>query len=160
MPKPLPSASDLWEWLEFNPLTGCLYWRKSPCSALPKGKQAGSMGTHYLYAGVLGNRYAVHRLVYKWCTGNEPSNCIEHLDDNKTNNQFWNLLSSSQRANVHRMHSEVKGYQFVPKTGKYQAIIGVDGKHIALGTFTTPQEAHSAYLQALSTYDISPPHSH
>ncbi len=159
--RPLPSVSDLWEAFELNPLTGELYWRIRPANCIQIGDKAGWLDRRYIVVRFQRNNHFIHRLIYKWVTGNEPPHLVEHRDDNKLNNQPWNLLASNDRANrisfLANAGTPVRGYSPRCKN-KFYARIRIKGKSIHLGSFDTPEEAHAAYLQALSTYDISPPH--
>lgn len=95
---------------------------------------------------------SVHRLVYYaynqdwdvWDTSLD--NLIDHKDRNRTNNKIGNLQRVTQQQN--QFNREAKGYTFRETTGKYQAEIKIDGKHINLGSYDTPEEAHEAYLDA------------
>ena len=160
MTKALPDVSLLWEWFSFNPLTGQLYWRKTSSNKTPTGSLAGSNGARYRYVRLLGHRYLAHRIIYKWVTSSEPGPLIEHRDDDGFNNRFSNLLNSTQRANMNTRWNGTKGYSLTRSSGRYTVRIMFQGQQIYCGTYDTTTEAHAAYLQAISTYDISPSHSH
>ena len=151
MPKPLPDVSTLWEWFDFNPLTGQLIWRKTSSSRTPAGSVAGCKDRRYVYVKLLGERFLAHRIIYKWVTGQEPGHLIEHKDDNQFNNCSWNLLDSNQHANMDTRWGGTKGYTRTRSSGRYLVRIMIQGKQTYLGTYDTPEEAHAAYLSKLST---------
>ena len=149
--KPLPEASFLWERFSLNPLTGTLYLRKGPY----KGQRAGTLpkSDTYAYIRIKKEPYLTHRLIYKWITGIEPGEVVEHDDDNRLNNRPWNLTDSTERNN-HATRSKLSGrslplgitvIQRKPTHRKrYVARITIKGTVYCLGTFNTPDEASEA----------------
>ena len=84
--KPLPPAGELWARYSYNPLTGRLY---SHATGKPvKGKHKGYF---QLSTRSLNGPFYVHRLVWKWCYGSDPSFTIDHRNRNRTDNRIWNL---------------------------------------------------------------------
>ena len=95
--KPLPSAADLWEWYSFNPLTGEVFSRRRNRKALGSLTRSG-----YLILGRAhhGSQLTIHRLVWKWITGNDPDGTIDHINRNRSDNRHWNLkLATVQEQN-------------------------------------------------------------
>lgn len=82
----------------------------------------------------------------------------DHENTDTLDNQDSNLriVSSSQN----RMNSRIgdrnkvnlKGVSWSEKMGAWQAQIGVDRKHIHLGFFDTPENAHAKYCEAVKKY--------
>jgi hypothetical protein len=90
--KPLPPAADLWERYSYNPLTGELFSRVQP-----KRK---ALGTSHRRAGHLETRLLwcepqrcaqIHRIIWKWVTGEEPGYTIDHINRVPWDNRIWNL---------------------------------------------------------------------
>ena len=90
--KPLPPAADLWERYSYNPLTGELFSRRHP-----KRK---ALGTSHRRAGHLETRLLwcepqqcaqIHRIIWKWVTGEEPGYTIDHVNRVPWDNRIWNL---------------------------------------------------------------------
>ena len=88
----LPPAADLWERYSYNPLTGELFSRLHP-----KRK---ALGTSKPRAGHLETRLLwteppmcaqIHRIIWKWVTGEEPGYTIDHINRIPWDNHFWNL---------------------------------------------------------------------
>ena len=97
--KSLPAASQLWERYTYNPLTGELFGKKNPDKPLgivtPKG---------YIRISVRTSKHqllSAHRVVWKWVTGQEPAAELDHVDRNRSNNQFWNLRPADRVVNRH-----------------------------------------------------------
>ena len=91
--RPLPHAADVWEWYSFNPLTGDVYSRRRN-----RKRPIGSMNASgYLILGRAqhGHQIALHRLVWKWVTGNDPADTIDHINNNRADNRFWNLKEAT-----------------------------------------------------------------
>ena len=90
-PKPLPPAADLWERYSYNPLTGTLHSLKHPKrKSFGYADRSGYLNTIIRWHGKQQN-VMIHRLIYKWVTGEEPGETIDHIDRNKQNNCIWNL---------------------------------------------------------------------
>ena len=90
--KPLPPAADLWERYSYNPLTGELFSRIQPKrKALGTSHQrAGHLETRLLWATP--PRCAqIHRIIWKWVTGEEPGYTIDHINRVPWDNRIWNL---------------------------------------------------------------------
>jgi hypothetical protein len=142
------------ELLSYNPETGRFVW------LIDKGraKAGGSAGTwdgYYLYVKLDQRRYAIHRLAWLYMMGEWPEADIDHWDTNGANNKFTNLRSVTRnfnQQNKRRANRDSKtGYLGVRMSAsgkRFQALIGVDGKTLTLGHFSTPQEAHEAYVHA------------
>jgi hypothetical protein len=143
--KPLPAADELWELFSLDPFTGALYWRTHRSSARI-GKPFGCrFNSGYIVGEIRNNKYAAHRLVWKWLTGTEPQE-VDHIDRNRTNNSPWNLRSTTRSGN-HCNRSNVKGYTKT-SSGTYRALIGINGVQYYLGHYETAQGAREAYLTA------------
>ena len=100
-----------------------------------------------------------HRLVWKlahpeWdMFDSSPDNFIDHINRNRRDNRLENLhVVNSQQNNFNR--SDVKGYSFDKRRGKYQARIKVDDVEKHLGYYSTEEEAHTSYLQAKLKYHV------
>ena len=76
---------------------------------------------------------------------------IDHRDGNGLNNQKDNLRYSTRLGNVANIGlrrnntSGFKGVSFNRKSGKWTAQVGIDGKNIYLGRFSSMEEAAETY---------------
>jgi len=109
----------------------------------------------YLRVTVDGRRYLQHRLIWFFVYGKFPSEQVDHIDGDRTNNAIANLrhVSNMKNAqNIRRAHRDSKtGLLGVAATerGTWEARIQVNGRRTCLGsTFKTPEEAHAVYLDA------------
>ncbi len=81
---------------------------------------------------------------------------VDHVNHNTLDNRRCNLRPctiSQNGGNRRRGLNNTSGYKgvcFAKDTGKWQAMIGIHGKQVYLGQFSTPELAHGAYLRAAS----------
>lgn len=96
--------------------------------------------------------YKAHRLAWLYVYGCWPKHEIDHINHNKLDNRIANLRDVTRSANLHNCRSfktKVYGCLGVSFTGKkWVAKVSIDNKQIYLGTFTTKEAAHAAYLAA------------
>ena len=106
----------------------------------------------YLMVGLSDGRskmFRVHQLVAITFLEHEPNGhkvIVDHIDNNKLNNNISNLKVITQRENTSK--DKNKGYTGVSwhrLNNKFQAHIRVDGKLKHLGYFKTPLQASKAY---------------
>jgi hypothetical protein len=76
---------------------------------------------------------------------------IDHKNRIKFDNRISNLRSITKSQNAMN-RSNIKGYTYCKGTKKYIAIIMVNYKKKALGTFSTEEEAHKCYLENKHKY--------
>jgi hypothetical protein len=162
--KEMPSQEYLKECFEYNEFTGILTWKQRPrehyssdtnfigsnkrflnkIAGTPKGK----MG--YLSVKVHDNSYAVHRIIWKLVTGNEPSYEIDHINNIRDDNRWCNLreASSSENGRNRLMRSDntsgVKGVCWDKESGKWLAQIWYNNKNMKVGRHETIEAAEEA----------------
>ena len=85
-------------------------------------------------------------------TGSFPSGMIDHINGVCDDNRWSNLRQAtrSQNAANQRIHRDnTLGMKGVYRHGKrFAAKIRINGDGIHLGTYDTPEEAHSIYCEA------------
>lgn len=112
------------------------------------GKEAGTMCRGYLRVTIDYKTYPVHRVIWTLLNGVDPgSQQVDHIDRDKLNNSIDNLRLVTNQINQY--NRVAKGYR--KRSNGYQAQIKVDGKLLNLGLFSTPEEAHSVYLNYKNT---------
>jgi hypothetical protein len=172
--KIMPSWAYLRECFSYDPYTGLLTWRERPLNHFSgdrgwrqwNGRHADKVipgGVHHRYLTV-GLDYAhwyIHRIIWKFVTGDEPVAEIDHKDRNGFNNRWDNLreaTSMQQKQNKARQRNNYTGYKGViwkrdrPRPRPYEARIQVEGKIVNIGHFATAEEAHEAYCAAARKY--------
>lgn len=168
---PLPSLEYLQECFEYNRDTGELFWKVRPLhhfksegrwrmwNAQFSGKKISYINnTGYHAVGIGSIRYLVHRINWKIKYGEDPKECIDHIDGNKLNNRIDNLREASKLQNkINQMVTKnntlgVKGVSYANKHKSYQTAIAIDGKRTYLGSFNTIEEASLVYQAASLKY--------
>lgn len=149
--KAAPTQERVKEVLHYDPETGDFTWLKNKCKRIRRGDPAGWI-TNRGYVRVRVDhiaRYA-HRLAFLYQTGTWPSNDIDHIDCNPSNNAWVNLREATKvqnQANIGVRRGNRLGVKGVRKQlNRYRATIRVYGKTVHLGSFLTPEEAHAAYM--------------
>jgi hypothetical protein len=97
----------------------------------------------------------IHRLVaHEWVPNPDDKRCVDHIDNDKSNNHHDNLRAASQSENCKNRSkrpntsSIYKGVCMVKKTGRWRAHINLDGILKHLGYFTNERAAGEAYNTA------------
>lgn len=152
------SQKYLLDMFMYDPETGRLIRRKQQSKNAPAGEPSGWIQPNgYIRMCIKGKHYQAHRLVWLYHYGTMPEGVIDHINGVKDDNRIENLRVVSQKHNAQNTltlrKNNTTGYVGVTKNkGKYQANIWVDGKSKYLGRFDCPKDAHSAYLNAKSTF--------
>lgn len=101
----------------------------------------------YLGKGKRDKQVFLHRHI----TGALPDEDVDHIDGDGLNNRRANLRrcthaqNGANRPAPSSNKSGYKGVSFCRQTGRYRAILGVDGKKFRAGRFDTAEEAARAY---------------
>lgn len=137
--------------LSYDKDTGHFTWVVGPL----KGKRAGCMNKDgYWVIRVYGTLYYAHRLAYMKVNGTPPTLEIDHLNGVRDDNRWSNLrevTSTVNKQNVRaaRSSNAHSGLLGVMKNGRnWAAQIIINGSRKCLGTYSTPEEAHQAYITA------------
>jgi hypothetical protein len=140
--------------LVYDPADGVIRWRVSNGSRARAGSIAGAIEAGgYIRICIDGRFHRAHRLAWLLAHGAWPTRSIDHINGNKADNRLCNLRDVTANVNlqnIRRARSDNRsGLLGVArdKTG-FRAVIKVAGKQKYLGTFPTPELAHSAYLSA------------
>ena len=150
------SQQQLKERLHYDPDTGIFTWNScaSYNSQINIGDVAGGMNSRgYWRIKLFGTTYYAHRLAWLYVTGRWPDNEIDHWNGVHGDNRFKNLRDVVQLVNKQNQRKPQKnnatGLLGVTVCGKgFSARIGVNGKLRRIGTYSTSELAHSAYLKA------------
>lgn len=154
------TVGRLREVLRYDPETGVFTWRnRTGAFARLNGQAAGNLNKHtgYVQISVDGYNHAAHRLVHLYMTGRWPIG-VDHMNRDRGDNRWCNLREADQSrnsANQTMSKNNTSGYKGVTwhkKTKKWHAQITVDRRHIGLGLYADPAEAHKAYMRAAARY--------
>lgn len=148
----------LLELLEYDTDTGLFVWNVSRGGRL-KGSFAGRINARgYVTIRIDNIDYYAHRLAWMYVYGKFPDQEIDHIDRDTLNNSIHNLRDVSRLENTRNKGnnsnntSGYKGVSLYARLGKYRAQISIKGKNKDLGLFDTPEEASSAYQEAVELY--------
>lgn len=140
--------------LHYAPDTGVFTWLVIPTSRIPAGAVAGSLGStgHYIIA-LHNKQWKAHRLAWLYMTGSWPVNEIDHINGNRADNRFINLRDVTRKENTQNQRRAARSSKSgllgaTPYKNVWRAAIGADGVWKHLGFYSTPEEAHAAYLEA------------
>lgn len=143
------------ELLHYDPESGLFHWIK-PRQGCPKNKPAGNLDGVYIRIRIDGNNYRAHRLAWLYCYGTFPSNEIDHINGNKSDNSIKNLREATHQQNMFNKgktasnKSGFKGAYYIPKLNKWRATCKVNGVKHHIGLFDSPEGAHLAYIEYAS----------
>ena len=101
--------------------------------------------------------FKIHQLVWDLFNGADRTNLdIDHIDNNRKNNNINNLQLLSHRENTTKGYDKKRKYRFAGirrKGNKYMSRIWIKGKgEIHLGSYSSDVEAGLAYLKAKLKY--------
>ncbi len=127
----------------------------------PAGNEAGYLRPDgYRAIRIDSQKYLAHRLAWLYVHGEWPTECIDHIDRNRSNNRIANLRHvSKQEVNFDLQSrqgssSRFVGVKFRKDRQRWTARITVDGKHHNLGCFASEEEAYAAYLAAKPKFHV------
>ena len=146
--------------LHYNPETGDFTWKVSYVA----GQNIGQIADTTIKIGYsvikINNRvHFAHRLAFLYMTGVFPENTVDHIDHNRANNVWSNLISVTHKINMKNQSkaknnsSGMTGVIWHKLRKKWQAYIRINKKRIHLGNYNTEEEAHEIYQKALDLID-------
>jgi hypothetical protein len=138
--------------MRYDAGTGTLErWLKSGTWRACSGK---AVSNGYAMVKVLGEPMGAHRVSWLLAHGSiDDGLCIDHINGVRNDNRLCNLRLDTHRKNDQNKecHREGKlvGACWNKECKKWQAYININGRQKHLGLFSTEQEAHEAYNQAV-----------
>lgn len=131
------------KYFRYDAETGKLYWKKMPCWRIHVGDEIVTRNEDgSVCISFFGKCYRAHRVIAAMFLGLDIDDKLVqviHINGIKDDNRLENLRL------VRRI-----GCYFDKRCQKWQAQIHTNGKTKYLGRFATEQEAHEAYLKAVS----------
>lgn len=133
---------------------GYLIWKVSLGRRVHVGDVAGTKnGQGYFQVQIDGKQYQLHRVIFLWHHGWLPKE-VDHKDTDTSHNWIDNLRPAARhqnQQNLSKLSSNKSGYKGVSwnkQRNKWVAVIRSNGVRNHLGSFSTPQAAHTAYCVA------------
>lgn len=138
--------------IHYDPETG-IFRRVSERLNCLEEPPVGILNQGYLVATVDGEQWLLHRLAWLYVYGELPKYSIDHINGIGSDNRIENLREATQSENLQNQkkaqRNSLSGLLGAsPKGNRYRAQIWLKGRLTYLGTFSTPEEAHEAYLTA------------
>lgn len=122
---------------------------------LPVPELAGTEKEGYLRISLFGKSFYLHRIAWLVVHGRWPTELIDHINGNRSDNRIENLRECSEAENRQNWRQpksnnphKLIGVNWHKAARKYTAQIQINRKQKHLGLFETAEEAHSAYLAA------------
>jgi len=155
IPPPLQKLNEL---LSFDPNTG-KFTRLQSVGNAKAGDMAGSIRPDgYYELSICGKTYLSHRIAWAMFYGEPPSESIDHINTDRSDNRIENLRLASKSQNGQNRgpnknnKSGIKGVCWDTRVGKWLASITINRKQIHLGHFKDKDIAASAYLNAAALH--------
>ena len=142
--KPRPTIEELREYLDYDPETGTLTWKKRPGFRVQQGQLAGVTARNsygYKQIRLRGHALLVHRVVFALHHGRWPTPCCDHIDGNRLNNRADNLRECSLSENQHN-----RGVPGNSTTG-VKGVRRLSGGYLA--TVVMSRRAHTKWFRRL-----------
>ena len=143
------------ELLSYDPDTGIFVWLKSVSKRVRVGSVAGYLhNSGYIKIGLARKLYSAHRLAFLYMVGYFPLEYTDHINRVKDDNRWSNLreaTNSQNQCNTGKPITNTSGFKGVRwdnNAKKWRANIRHMNRQIHLGSFTTPEAAHQAYVAA------------
>ena len=159
VPRPELTAEQLRSILHYSPETGIFTRKVSTSNSVKVGDVAGSLdGDGYLQIKVCSRKYRAHRLAWLHVYGEWPTDQIDHINRNRSDNRIANLREVTNKQNLQNTGKRSNntsghpGVRWHKRASKWRACIKHDYKHIHLGYFSILEEAISARKAAEKLY--------
>jgi hypothetical protein len=140
--------------LTYDPDTGNFYWRVDR-SNVRAGSVAGSkISIGYTLIRLYDRQVLAHRLAWFYVYGQWPSDQVDHINGDRSDNSLKNLRLASQSQNScngalrSTNSSGYRGVSWSKEKNKWVSRIVKERKQYVLGYFASKEEAYYAYLKA------------
>jgi hypothetical protein len=147
----LPSIETLKEYLNYDPNTGVITWKKTSSFRRKAGLVAGCLKKNgYRHLQLNGALMLAHRVAFAMTHGRWPRPHCDHINGDVRDNRACNLRECTHAQNTRnvRMSSRnrvgAKGVSWCPRRRHYYARVCFNGKQRYLGCFKKLRDAVKA----------------
>lgn len=151
-------ADALREIVHYDPLTGVFTWLKNGHRHRVGKPITSKNGAGYIQIWIKPKMYYGHRLAWLYVHGELPSGLIDHVNGVPSDNRIANLRIADDTQNLANARlrkdnaSGYKGVWFNKLRDTWHAMVACRGQKHYLGTFSSREEAHAAYVAAAKTH--------
>ena len=151
------TQSELKHLFDYNHKTGVFTRNVKIASATKVGEVAGYKNPRgYIHMRINSKTYSAHRIAWLYVYGVHPTDLIDHIDGNPSNNAIDNLRMADKSFNgfnrqkqAKKSSSVFKGVHWSKCNKKWEVNINIAGtKRMHIGVFEDEQEAAHAYNKA------------
>lgn len=137
----------------YDPVTGVMTHRETTTNRVKVGDPVGHLHhtSGYLQTRLGGKTVKVHRVIWFYQTGAWPSEDVDHIDGNRSNNAWSNLRQCSREDNLHNMRAKNPRSGFkgvVQRGGSFMVRIRTKDKIHHIGSYSSAEVAASAHDEA------------
>lgn len=106
--------------------------------------------------------FQLHHVIWFFEHGEWPTQGIDHINGNKTDNRHTNLRQCTTRENIQFYHTSRKtsskymGVSFYAPQSKWSVVVGNKGKTQYIGRYACEKDAARAYDAALVKIGLAP----
>jgi len=140
--------------LNYDSGTGLFTWKTTRNGRTKIGQVAGTLKEDGYYRIKINSRsYYSHRIAWLLHYGKWPSDFLDHINTNKSDNSINNLREITNNKNLQNRiksncQNKLKMLGVHKQKNSFIASISVDGKQIYLGSHQTAEDASKAYIKA------------
>jgi hypothetical protein len=142
------TIADLKELLRYDPETGALEWRSTMGRRRARAGYTTPRG--YVKIGLYGREMYAHRVAWAIHHGEWPSDCIDHINCNKSDNRMCNLrIATVQQNNCNRQ--DFLGVSLRRQKGRkpvWIARVKKNNLQVCVGRFSCFGKARRAYVES------------
>lgn len=138
--------------LSYDPLTGSLCWKRAPRRGVGAGPAGSVNADGYKIVGYRGREYMAIHLIWFLQTGEWPEHGVDHIDLDKTHDEWSNLRPATCGQN--NCNRDIRkdnttgargvGWSRNSSINPYVARIRKDGVQVNLGAYPTLEKAAEA----------------
>jgi hypothetical protein len=148
---PPVSAEEVQRLFHYDEATGALSWKVCLSTRAKAGRICSySDKRGYIYVKIHKRHYMVHRVIWAVYHGAWPTNDIDHINGNPSDNRISNLRPATRSQNLcnkklsSRNTSGIKGVNWHKKARKWRGRVILNKRYYNAGYFDDPAEAGRA----------------
>lgn len=154
------TQAELHEEMRYDPETGQFWWKKQGKTKRRQlEKPIGTLAHNgYLTVRLKDYKcYGLHRIAFLYMTGSMPTEWVDHINGERSDNRWCNLRAATSSENKQNLAPTKLMGAFKRGGNKWYSSITVNGVTHKLGSFNSAEEAHAAYLAAKEIYHTFQP---